>query len=599
MNIVKKFIEYYKPYWLLFIADMVCVIIASTIDLIFPQLLNYLTKELFTQAPKIIMQTIIYVALGLLLLYILRYMAMYFTTCWGHIMGARMETQMRRDLFNHYQKLSFSYYDKNNTGEMMSRIVSDLFDVTELAHHGPEILLISSIKIIGSFVILLNINWKMTLILLAVTAIMIIFSIFQNKKMRNVFADNRKKVAIINSQIQDSLSGNRVVKSFANEKIEESKFSQCNDAYLESKNSSYKIMGRFHATNSFFQGLLYIAILTSGAYCIANQTLTPTELAVYALYIGLFLGPVDQLLHFTEMFMRGFSGFRRFYEILNCKPDVQDLPNAIELNNITGNVSYKNVSFEYEKDKEVLTNISFDLKPGKTIALVGVSGGGKSTICSLLPRFYDVKSGAITIDDIDIRQIKMESLRKQIGIVQQDVYIFTGSFRENILYGRPNATEEELIAAAKRANIHDFIISLPDGYDTLLGERGIRLSGGQKQRISIARVFLKNPQILILDEATSALDNESERKIQQAITDLSTGRTVLVIAHRLSTIRNADEIIVIEDGKIAEREQRHYPAFNVPLRSGKRMEHRVPLTKIPRCSDRAVHQATAQDGNTI
>jgi ATP-binding cassette subfamily B protein len=554
MNIVKKFIEYYKPYWLLFIADMVCVIIASTIDLIFPQLLNYLTKELFTQAPKIIMQTIIYVALGLLLLYILRYMAMYFTTCWGHIMGARMETKMRRDLFNHYQKLSFSYYDKNNTGEMMSRIVSDLFDVTELAHHGPEILLISSIKIIGSFVILLNINWKMTLILLAVTAIMIIFSIFQNKKMRNVFADNRKKVAIINSQIQDSLSGNRVVKSFANEKIEESKFSQCNDAYLESKNSSYKIMGRFHATNSFFQGLLYIAILTSGAYCIANQTLTPTELAVYALYIGLFLGPVDQLLHFTEMFMRGFSGFRRFYEILNCKPDVQDLPNAIELNNITGNVSYKNVSFEYEKDKEVLTNISFDLKPGKTIALVGVSGGGKSTICSLLPRFYDVKSGAITIDDIDIRQIKMESLRKQIGIVQQDVYIFTGSFRENILYGRPNATEEELIAAAKRANIHDFIISLPDGYDTLLGERGIRLSGGQKQRISIARVFLKNPQILILDEATSALDNESERKIQQAITDLSTGRTVLVIAHRLSTIRNADEIIVIEDGKIAERD---------------------------------------------
>ena len=554
MNIVKKFIEYYKPYWLLFIADMVCVIIASSIDLIFPQLLNYLTKELFTQAPKIIMQTIIYVALGLLLLYILRYMAMYFTTCWGHIMGARMETKMRRDLFNHYQKLSFSYYDKNNTGEMMSRIVSDLFDVTELAHHGPEILLISSIKIIGSFVILLNINWKMTLILLAVTAIMIIFSIFQNKKMRNVFADNRKKVAIINSQIQDSLSGNRVVKSFANEKIEESKFSQCNDAYLESKNSSYKIMGRFHATNSFFQGLLYIAILTSGAYCIANQTLTPTELAVYALYIGLFLGPVDQLLHFTEMFMRGFSGFRRFYEILNCKPDVQDLPNAIELNNITGNVSYKNVFFEYEKDKEVLTNISFDLKPGKTIALVGVSGGGKSTICSLLPRFYDVKSGAITIDDIDIRQIKMESLRKQIGIVQQDVYIFTGSFRENILYGRPNATEEELIAAAKRANIHDFIISLPDGYDTLLGERGIRLSGGQKQRISIARVFLKNPQILILDEATSALDNESERKIQQAITDLSTGRTVLVIAHRLSTIRNADEIIVIEDGKIAERD---------------------------------------------
>ena len=554
MNIVKKFIDYYKPHWFLFIADMICVIVASTIDLIFPQLLNFLTKELFTKDSKVIMQTIVYVALGLLTLYVLRYIAMYFTTCWGHIMGARMETKMRSDLFNHYQKLSFSYYDKNNTGEMMSRIVSDLFDVTELAHHGPEILLISTIKIIGSFAILLRINWQMTLILLAVTCIMIIFSAFQNKKMRNVFADNRKKVAIINTQIQDSLSGNRVVKSFANERVEEAKFEKCNKAYLESKNSSYKIMGRFHATNSFFQGLLYISILTSGAYCIAKKTLTPTELAVYALYIGLFLGPVDQLLHFTEMFMRGFSGFRRFVEILSCHLDVQDSPNAITLTDIKGNVSYKNVSFEYEKGKEVLYDISFELKPGKTVALVGASGGGKSTICSLLPRFYDVKNGAITIDNIDIRQIKMESLRQKIGIVQQDVYIFTGSFRENILYGRSDATEEELIAAAKRANIHDFIMSLPEGYDTLLGERGIRLSGGQKQRISIARVFLKNPPILILDEATSALDNESERKIQQAITDLSTGRTVLVIAHRLSTIRNADEIIVIEDGKIAEKD---------------------------------------------
>ena len=553
MDLFRRFLHYYRPYRWLFIADMICVIIASAIDLLFPQLLNLLTKDVFHRGPEAIMKVIVWVGLGLLGLYLVRYFCMYFTTCWGHVMGARMETDMRRDLFHHYQRLSFSYYDKNNTGEMMSRIVSDLFDITELCHHGPEMLLISSIKIIGSFAILLTINWKMTLILLAVTLCIIVFSAFQRKKMRDVFADNRKKIAVVNSRIQDSLSGIRVVKSFANEKIEIKKFEGTNEAFLESKRSSYRVMGMFHATNNFMQGFLYIAILISGGYFIAKGTLEPTELAVYALYIGLFLGPVDMLLHFTEAFQRGFSGFRRFAEILNQIPDIRDNPGAKDLPPTKGHVVYQGVGFSYEQGKEVLHDISFEIRPGTTVALAGASGGGKSTICSLLSRFYEVKEGSISIDGYDIRDLKLESLRRQIGIVQQDVYIFNGTVRENILYGKPDATEEELILAAKRADIHDFILSLPDGYDSELGERGVRLSGGQKQRLSIARVFLKNPPILILDEATSALDNESERKIQAAITELSKGRTVLVIAHRLSTIKNADEIIMIEDGKIAER----------------------------------------------
>ena len=553
MELWKRFIHYYRPYRWLFLADLICVVIASAVDLLFPQLLNLLTKDVFHRGPEEIMKVIVWVGLGLLGLYLIRYFCMYFITSWGHVMGAKMETDMRRDLFAHYQRLSFSYYDKNNTGEMMSRIVSDLFDITELCHHGPETLLISSIKIIGSFAILLTINWKMTLILLAVTLCMIIFTAVQNRRMRNTFADNRKKIAVVNSRIQDSLSGIRVVKSFANEKIEVDKFENTNQAFLDSKKNSYKVMGLFHATNNFMQGILYIAILVSGGYFIAQGSLDPTELAVYALYIGLFLGPVDMLLHFTEQFQRGFSGFRRFSEILNKIPDIRDNPDAKDLPPTKGHVVYKDVCFSYDKGKEVLHNISFEIKPGTTVALAGASGGGKSTICSLLSRFYDVNSGAVTIDGFDIRDLKLESLRKQIGIVQQDVYIFNGTVRENILYGKPDATEEELILAAKRANIHEFIQTLPDGYDSELGERGVRLSGGQKQRLSIARVFLKNPPILILDEATSALDNESERKIQAAIMELSKGRTVLVIAHRLSTIRNADEIIVIEDGNAVER----------------------------------------------
>ena len=553
MELCKRFLHYYRPYKWFIIADMVCVIIASAIDLAFPQILNLLTRDLFTRSPGVILKTIIWVGIGLFGLSLVRYFCVYFTTCWGHIMGAGMERDMRSDLFTHYQRLSFSYYDKNNTGEMMSRIVSDLFDITELAHHGPETLLIGSIKIIGSFAILLGINWKMTLILLAATLVMIVFAFVQNRRMRAVFADNRKKVAVVNSRIQDSLSGIRVVKSFANEAVELDKFEDCNQAFLDSKKSSYRVMGMFHSTNGFLQGMLYITILVCGGYFIACGTLTPTELAVYALYVGLFLGPVDMMMHFTESFQRGFSGFRRFAEILDTMPAITDVPDAVKLQTTSGHVVYDHVGFSYDGEKTVLHDICFELKPGKTTALAGASGGGKSTICSLLPRFYDAVSGGIYIDGTDIRKVELNSLRRQIGIVQQDVYIFSGTVRENILYGKPDATDEELFEAAKHANIHDFILSLPQGYDSELGERGVRLSGGQKQRLSIARVFLKNPPILILDEATSALDNESERKIQSAINELSRGRTVLIIAHRLSTIRNADEIIVIEEGRIAER----------------------------------------------
>lgn len=460
---------------------------------------------------------------------------------------------MRQDLFDHYQKLSFSYYDKNNTGEMMSKLISDLFDVTELAHHGPENIFISAIKIIGSFTLLMLMNVPMTLILLAVTILLVVFSWNKNRHMRSVFMDNRRKIANVNSRLQDSLSGIRVVKSFANEELERNKFSSSNLSFLESKKESYMMMGGFEAGNSFFQGLLYIAVLVSGGFFIAKGTLNPTDLAIYALYIGIFLTPINVLINFTETFQKGYSGFSRFMEIIETKPEIVDRKNAKPMVNPKGQISYKNVSFQYDDTTEVLNDVSISIDAGKTVALVGPSGGGKTTICSLLPRFYEVNSGSISIDGVDIRDVTLKSLRNSIGIVQQDVYMFAGSVRENIAYGKPAASGEEIMEAAKKANIHDFVMSLPDGYDTYVGERGTRLSGGQKQRIAIARVFLKNPPILILDEATSALDNESERHIQDSLEHLSKNRTTIVIAHRLSTIRNADEIIVISQSGIQER----------------------------------------------
>lgn len=553
MNILKKFIKYYKPHKFLFYTDMFCAVIVSIIDLAFPQILSYLAKNLFTQAKATILHALVFVGLALLGMYVIKYFCQYFIISWGHIMGARMETDMRNDLFNHYQRLSFSYYDKNNTGEMMSKLVADLFDISELAHHGPENLFISALKIVGSFIILMMINVQMTIILLFVTIIMVLFTIYKNIKMAPTFTDNRVKIAAVNSSVQDSLSGIRVVKSFANEDVESEKFSKSNLAFLMSKIETYKTMGNFHAWNSLFEGLLYIVVIVSGGVFIAEGSLKITDLAIYVLYINIFINPIDVLINFTEQFQKGYAGFKRFLEVVETQPDIVDKAGAKPLTAVIGEIEYKSVSFRYNDDYSVLDNVNLTIRAGKTIALVGPSGGGKTTLCSLLPRFYDVTAGSVTIDGLDIRDITLESLRNTIGIVQQDVYLFDGSIKLNIAYGKANATDAEIIEAAQNANIHEFIMSLDEGYDTYVGERGVRLSGGQKQRLSIARVFLKNPPILILDEATSALDNESEQYIQKSLEKLSKNRTTIVIAHRLSTIKNSDEIVVVTDVGIQER----------------------------------------------
>ncbi len=553
MKALRKFIEYYKPYRFLFYTDMFCAVLVSVVDLSFPQILNYLSKNLFTMDKQIILGAIGYFGLALLVLYIIKYFCQYYITSWGHIMGARMEADMRKDLFNHFQRLSFSYYDKSNTGEMMSRLVGDLFDISELAHHGPENIFISTLKIIGSFVLLTMLNVKLTLILFVITMIMVIYSLHKNLKMKAVFMDNRVKIAKVNSSLQDSLAGIRVVKSFANEEVERRKFKHSNQEFLASKSRSYKMMGGYHAWNSFFTGLLYIIVIVFGGIFIAEGTLEVTELAIYILYINIYVRPLEVLINFTEQFQKGFAGFKRFVDILDTAPDIEDKPDAVSLDNVQGDIEYRNVTFNYNNEIDVLHDVSIQIKAGKNIALVGPSGGGKTTLCSLLPRFYDVTAGSITIDGKDIRDLTLDSLRNAIGIVQQDVYMFSGTIKENIAYGKADAPDEEVLEAARNANIHNFVMSLDQGYDTFVGERGVRLSGGQKQRLSIARVFLKNPPILILDEATSSLDNESERYIQQSLERLSENRTTIVIAHRLSTIKNADEIIVITDEGVKER----------------------------------------------
>lgn len=550
-SVFQKFVGYYRPYRRLFWFDMLCALTVSAIDLAFPQVLNYFTKTEFADASQIF-RAVAIAGSALLVAYLIRLGCQYFITSWGHIMGARMERDMRQELFDHYQKLSFSYYDRNNTGEMMSKIISDLFDISELAHHGPETLFISVIKIIGSFVLLMFIHVPMTLILLAVTVIMAVFSFSRNRRMRAVFMDNRRKIASVNARAQDSLAGIRVVKSFANEEIEHEKFRKGNDEFLSSKSSSYHQMGVFHAGNAFFEGMLYLAMLVSGGIFMALGKIDPADLAVYALYIGIFINPIDALINFTEQFQRGYSGFKRFLEVTEVDPEIKDAPDAAPLTDVRGEIVFSDVSFAYEEEP-VLEHIDVTIEAGRTIALVGPSGGGKTTFCSLIPRFYEVSAGSISIDGRDVRGIELKSLRENIGIVQQDVYLFGGSIGENIAYGKPDATREEIEEAARKANIHDFIQTLPEGYHTYVGERGVRLSGGQKQRISIARVFLKNPRILILDEATSALDNESERAIQAALEKLAENRTTIVIAHRLSTIRHAQEILVISEGRIRER----------------------------------------------
>ena len=465
-----------------------------------------------------------------------------------------MERDMRKQLFEHYEKLSFSYYSTHNSGQMMSKLVSDLFDISELAHHGPENLFISLVKIIGSFVFLFLINQKLALPLLLLVILMILFSIRQNKKMQQTFLENRIRIGDINASLQDTLSGIRVVQSFANEDTELHKFNHSNEAFLESKKDNYRCMGTFMSSNLFFQGMMYLTTLIYGGYLIAMGQMQAADLAMYALYIGIFISPIQILVELVEMLQKGLSGFRRYLEVVETEPEIQDKEGAIDLENVKGDVCYDNVSFHYSDDnKTVLSQVSIHIPAGKSVALVGPSGGGKTTICSLLPRFYDVTAGKVTIDGKDVRDLTLKSLRNQIGMVQQDVYLFDGTIRENIAYGKPDATDEEIKEAARRANMDDFIMQLPKQYDTYVGEKGTRLSGGQKQRISIARVFLKNPPILILDEATSALDKESERYIQKSLEELAKNRTTITIAHRLSTIKRSDEIIVITEDGIAER----------------------------------------------
>lgn len=553
MKIMKKFIRYYYPYRSVFFIDMFCALLISIIDLAFPQILNYLNAHVFNADSQTILNSLFMLAVGLVVMYAVRSVCKYYISAQGHIMGVHMERDMREELFNKYEELSFSYYDKNNTGEMMSKLVSDLFEICEFAHHGPENIFISLLKIIGSFLLLACIHVPLTLILLAVTLCMLLFSLSQNKKMQATFMDNRRKIAGVNSALQDTLAGIRVVKSFANEDIEREKFSRSNEQYVQSKKNNYNCMGLFQGGNNFFQGLLYITILVGGGYFVAKGTLQPVALATYALYINIFVSPIEVLVEFTEMLQKGYSGFKRFDEVMETKVEIKDEKDSKDLTDVKGIIDYKDVSFSYDEDELVLDHINIHIEAGKSIALVGPSGGGKTTICSLLPRFYDVNSGAVLIDEKDVRGLTLQSLRRAIGIVQQDVYLFTGTIRDNIAYGNPNATKEQIMDAAKKANIHEFIMSLPEGYDTFVGERGTRLSGGQKQRISIARVFLKDPKILILDEATSALDNESERHIQKSLEELAKNRTCITIAHRLSTIRNADEIIVIGEHGIEER----------------------------------------------
>ena len=554
MNTLKKFISYYRPYRAVFYFDLFCAAVISVVDLAYPQLLRSLTKTLFTGNKSTILGALPWLFLILLMMYTIQSLCKYYVTCQGHIMGAKMERDMRKQLFEHYEKLSFSYYSTHNSGQMMSKLVSDLFDISELAHHGPENLFISLVKIIGSFVFLFLINQKLALPLLLLVILMILFSIRQNKKMQQTFLENRIRIGDINASLQDTLSGIRVVQSFANEDTELHKFNHSNEAFLESKKDNYRCMGTFMSSNLFFQGMMYLTTLIYGGYLIAMGQMQAADLAMYALYIGIFISPIQILVELVEMLQKGLSGFRRYLEVVETEPEIQDKESAIDLENVKGDVCYDNVSFHYSDDnKTVLSQVSIHIPAGKSVALVGPSGGGKTTICSLLPRFYDVTAGKVTIDGKDVRDLTLKSLRNQIGMVQQDVYLFDGTIRENIAYGKPDATDEEIKEAARRANMDDFIMQLPKQYDTYVGEKGTRLSGGQKQRISIARVFLKNPPILILDEATSALDNESERYIQKSLEELAKNRTTITIAHRLSTIKRSDEIIVITEDGIAER----------------------------------------------
>lgn len=560
-SMFRRFVSYYGPQRHLFIADTVCALILAGIDLAFPIILRSLTGGLFAEGPQAIMGSLAFVATGLIVMYLVRTGCKYFVAAQGHIMGARMESKMREDLFDQYERFCFSYFDRVNSGDMMSRVVNDLFDICEGAHHLPEWIIICGIEIIGAFIILFTISPELAGVMVLITAVFVAIMVRQNFSMRAVFADNRKKISGVNSQLQDSLSGIRVVKSFANEATERAKFRRSNAAYLQSKVDQYHAMGAYQAVSALMTGALYTAIVVVGGLLIAQNRLSAVDMATFALYISLFSSPIQTLVDSTESFQKAIAGFKRMDEVLATMPDVQDAPDARPLEVADGAIEYRDVCFSYkdvelggrEPGRPVIDHLNLSIRPGETIALVGPSGGGKSTTCSLLPRFYDIDAGSITIDGQDVSRVTQESLRRAIGLVQQDVYLFDGTIRENIAYGRPDATDAEIEEAARRANIHEFIESLDEGYDTVVGERGGRLSGGQKQRVAIARVFLKDPAILILDEATSALDNESEEAVQESLERLARDRTTIIIAHRLSTIKNADEIATVEHGQVVER----------------------------------------------
>lgn len=550
---LKKMLSYYKPYMGIFWADMFFAAVSAACALILPLVVRYITNTLIYKDRNFILHQVKVVTAGLVLLLILDAFSRYFIGNYGHVMGAKMEYNMRAEIFSHMQKLSFSFYDDAKVGQLMSRITADLFDITELLHHGPENLILCALKIIGAFLILLNINWILALAAFLILPIMFFFAFILNKRMRQAFKMNRQRIAEINGQIEDSLSGIRVVKSFANEEIEDAKFRTGNDAFLASKKRSYHYMGTFQAGQNFFTTLIQVCVILTGTVLIAYDQLNITDLVTFLLYINVFTDPIRTLVDFTEQFQNGYTGFERFREIMDIEPDIEDAADAAELTDVKGNITFDHVSFRYQDNLEkVLSNVSLEVPAGSYMALVGSSGAGKTTLCSLIPRFYEVSEGAIRIDGKDIRGLTMKSLRNHIGIVQQDVYLFAGTIFENISYGKPGAAREEVIQAAKNANAHDFIMSFPDGYDTDIGQRGIKLSGGQKQRLSIARVFLKNPEILIFDEATSALDNESERVVQESLEKLAKNRTTFVIAHRLTTIQNAEKILVLTEDGIAE-----------------------------------------------
>lgn len=552
-NNIKRMVSYYRPYMGTFVADMFFAFLSSIIALVIPMAVRYITSNIMVIKEEGATDKIMLIGIGLIILVIIQFGANYFITNIGHVMGAKMEYDMRAQIFAHYQKLSFSFFDEEKVGQLMSRITSDLFDISELLHHGPENIAISLIKIIGAFVILSRISMELTLAAFALVPVMFAYAFFLNKRMKRAFKENRVKISEINSQIEDNLSGIRVVKSFANEDIENEKFKKGNDGFLSAKKNSYFFMGFFHSGMTAFTMLINIVVIMVGGILLADDAVKVPDFIAFLLYINIFTDPIKTLIDFTESFQNGYSGFERFVEILEIEPDIKDLEDAIELKDVKGDIAFEDVSFKYnDTAHRVLRHINLSVPAGAYVALVGSSGGGKTTLCSLIPRFYDVTKGRITVDGNDIRDITLKSLRNNIGIVQQDVYLFAGTVYDNIVYGKPGATKEEVIEAAKKANAHEFIMELPDGYETDIGQRGIKLSGGQKQRLSIARVFLKNPPILIFDEATSALDNESENIVKESLEKLAHNRTTFVIAHRLSTIRNAEKILVLTENGIEE-----------------------------------------------